>query len=306
MDRLARVTRSRLSSKRSSDVLSAFSASFAAANSIATSNFGNPDDPSPRLPSGREFAETWRHYNTQIRLAFAGHPFARWFGPFGWIDAAGTNPLGDLVAIIDELGFKFALADFLVTHDLAAVVDFACGDFDQHNEMDKHALTGLATFAGIRTLMRRLRSRSSPDTGGRSLMDLTSMVITSEFDREPLLSALEPAFNGRPGTNHWESASAILIGAGFRGGRVIGDFLTGERKKLGSGLVERTTLPQVRSPSGVPNKPYTGFPIDPKTGAISANGVYPSVRSIFPTVLAAFAAPRTHLRDARPLEAALA
>ncbi len=71
-------------------------------------------------------------------------------------------------------------------------------------------------FGGLSTILADLAARAG--TGdGVSLADQTTVVVLSEMNRYPQL-------NGRNGKDHWPHTSAMLVGAGVRGGQVIGEY----------------------------------------------------------------------------------
>lgn len=70
-------------------------------------------------------------------------------------------------------------------------------------------------FAELSQLMDILRA--TPGTTGRMLDEETTVVVFSEMGRTPNLNQLD-------GKDHWPYGSAMLIGGGFTGDRVIGGF----------------------------------------------------------------------------------
>lgn len=70
-------------------------------------------------------------------------------------------------------------------------------------------------FQGLGQLMQRLRQ--TPGETTPSLADETVVVVLSEMARTP-------ALNGLDGRDHWPHTSALLIGPGITGGRVVGGF----------------------------------------------------------------------------------
>jgi hypothetical protein len=68
-------------------------------------------------------------------------------------------------------------------------------------------------FAGLSQLMIELAAR--PGSGGGTLADETTVVVLSEMGRTPLL-------NGLAGKDHWPYTSAMIIGSGVTGDRVVG------------------------------------------------------------------------------------
>lgn len=70
-------------------------------------------------------------------------------------------------------------------------------------------------FDGLTTLMEILQR--TPGETEPTLLDETCVVVMSEMGRTP-------ALNTFAGKDHWPYTSAMLLGAGFQGGRAIGGF----------------------------------------------------------------------------------
>jgi hypothetical protein len=211
-------------------------------------------------------------YQQQLVAAVIGHLFSRIFPSSGL--ASGGQVTAAFKAEIEEHAFRFALADFLVRNDLSAVVDLSvwCGDY--HNENDTQALRMLVVYAGVQLLISRLRTTELPDQSGRSILDVTTLAMVSEFDRSPTLSALSAGSLNRPGTNHHGSVSVFLAGAGVPAGKTSGGFSNGH-------------------PDHAPFAKFGAFgpvPMDRDTGQPSINGEMISARTIFPTMLEIFGA----------------
>jgi uncharacterized protein (DUF1501 family) len=96
------------------------------------------------------------------------------------------------------------------------------------------------TFAGLTRLIDGLATRPGSTTGS-TLLDETVVVCYSEFSRTPKL-------NAQMGKDHWPVTSAMVIGAGVKGGRGYGattagveaetvDFATGARSATGMTLM---------------------------------------------------------------------
>ncbi|MEO0601624.1 MAG: DUF1501 domain-containing protein, partial [Myxococcota bacterium] len=108
----------------------------------------------------------------------------------------------------------------------------AGGNFDTHQDnRDQHAQWETA-FTGIGALMQEL------EAGG--LLSETVVVVVSEMTRTPRR-------NAQGGKDHWSTTSAMVLGAGVSGGRVVG----GSTDTLDS------------------------RPVDLETGEVTANGVTP-------------------------------
>lgn len=108
--------------------------------------------------------------------------------------------------------------------------------FDTHSANEIQGWHFQDLFGHLDTLMSALASRSGPD--GRPLAESTTVVVASEMAREP-------RFNVAEGRDHWTWGSALFMGAGVVGGRVVGafddglggrpmDLLTGEASDSGS------------------------------------------------------------------------
>lgn len=87
-------------------------------------------------------------------------------------------------------------------------------DTHAQNDVDQSVLwEGL--FAGL--LRLQLLLNETPGTKGGTLADETLVVVLSEMARTP-------ALNGLLGKDHWPYTSAMLVGPGITGDRVIGGF----------------------------------------------------------------------------------
>lgn len=112
------------------------------------------------------------------------------------------------------------------------------GGYDTHGDAAAQAPQQDELFAVLDTLMDHL-ARTPGDNASR-LIDEVVIVALSEFGRTPLL-------NGGGGKDHWPYGSALLVGSGVAGNRVVGrtdagliaqdiDFATGEASSSGSHL----------------------------------------------------------------------
>jgi len=84
-------------------------------------------------------------------------------------------------------------------------------------------------FTTLSDVMGNLRDTPAPEGG--VLADTTTVVVLSEMGRYP-------QFNGRAGKEHWTFTSALIMGAGVRGGQVVGgydDAAAGQQVDLASG-----------------------------------------------------------------------
>ena len=103
------------------------------------------------------------------------------------------------------------------------------GEWDTHSNNEFQDTMFEQLFSSLGTIVARLAS--SPGAAGGSLLDETVIVVLSEMGRTPLL-------NSASGKDHWTWTSAMILGAGLTGGRVIGswnDQLTGGGVDLATG-----------------------------------------------------------------------
>jgi hypothetical protein len=101
--------------------------------------------------------------------------------------------------------------------------------WDNHSDIDAQTGHYEDLFESLSALMIDLDTRSGP--GGGSLLDETTIVVFSEMGRTPLL-------NPGGGKDHWTWTSALVIGAGVAGGRVVGSYddgLVGQAIDLANG-----------------------------------------------------------------------
>jgi uncharacterized protein (DUF1501 family) len=87
--------------------------------------------------------------------------------------------------------------------------------WDTHANNDRQALHFNELFEYLAIALQDLDSR--PSASGGRLADETVVVIVSEMGRTPQL-------NPGNGRDHWTFTSAMVIGAGVRGGQVVGGF----------------------------------------------------------------------------------
>jgi uncharacterized protein (DUF1501 family) len=141
---------------------------------------------------------------------------------------------------------------------------------DNHLQADYHEIT----FGALSHLVDQLAARPGRAAGSK-MIDDTVVVVFSEMGRTPYTGG-EP---GHLGTGHWPLTSAVVIGAGVRGGRTFG-----------------ATTPASQ-----------GTPIDLATGQPSAAGIQPMYSHFVAGVLALCGAdPSAHLGDTPPFDAFIA
>ena len=125
-------------------------------------------------------------------------------------------------------------------------------------------------FAELTRLMQLLRSSGAP--GGGSLDERTTLLVLSEMGRTPVQ-------NSKGGKDHWPYTSAMLVGAGVSGGRVV----------------------------GASDGTLTGVPVDPATGAASGSGSLVTPASLAAGLLQRFGVdPEEHHPGVTPFSAPFA
>ncbi|MFN3696914.1 MAG: DUF1501 domain-containing protein [Pseudobdellovibrio sp.] len=245
------------------NVFSSFLNSFIGGNSISGSNFA----------TSTEFLSIFEAYKSEIRSIVNNHIFkTTWFSSSGATDIVATN------GYVDQLSFRFALAEFLVVKDLSTVVDILVpGEADFHNNANRDALFHLGLYAAYTILVRRLKKTEL--TPGASALEYTTVVMHSEFERHPIISHLDESSKLTPGADHWGPATSIwLAGKGVNKGKVIGDFKRG------------TSSSKFGSSSYNAFKPYYALPVDKSSGQVSLSGIFPHIKNLNPTILAIFGA----------------
>ncbi len=121
-----------------------------------------------------------------------------------------------------DLGVQSQLALDVLEQEISRVVQMEMGNFDTHNFNDAQGPNQELMFAGLAGLIDELSIRDGAEAGNK-MIDETVVVIVSEMGRTPLL-------NEMMGKDHWPVTSALVMGGGTSGGRVLGatdnDFLS--------------------------------------------------------------------------------
>jgi hypothetical protein len=140
-----------------------------------------------------------------------------------------------------ELGYSRSV---LIQH--AGFCDLA---WDSHSGIELQGQNFELLFQDLTAIMAELDARVG--TSGRPLSEEVTVVVLSEMGRTPKL-------NATGGKDHWTYTSAMLIGAGVAGGRVLGGY----------------------------DDTFIGVPVDPSTGEASSAGETLSAGSLGATLLA--------------------
>src|SRR5262249_32239145 len=119
---------------------------------------------------------------------------------------------------------EIALASFKAGVCVSANLDI--GQFDSHANNDKDQMKLIPEFlAGIAYLIRR--------AGDLKIRDQLVVVVQSEMGRTP-------SYNTGNGKDHWSIGSALFLGRGIKGNRVIG---ATDEKQFAVPLDPRTLKP---------------------------------------------------------------
>ncbi|MBK7829792.1 DUF1501 domain-containing protein [Nannocystis sp.] len=130
---------------------------------------------------------------------------------------------GDLLREIGVVGEIELARSFSAQIDLAVEalarglchsVQIETGEWDTHTDNARQGPLHDDFFAGLTQLVTALAARPGSAQGSK-LLDETTIVVVSELGRTP-------RFNGDKGKDHWPVTSALLIGSGVAGGRVVG------------------------------------------------------------------------------------
>lgn len=108
----------------------------------------------------------------------------------------------------DSIGSRLAMAFMCLKEGVSSFCTVNMDGFDTHqNHMSAHMplLTGFAR--SLKALLDYLAATNDPADATKKLIETTTVLVSSEFNRTPL-------FNGAGGTDHWQTASAMLFGAG--------------------------------------------------------------------------------------------
>jgi Protein of unknown function (DUF1501) len=203
---------------------------------------GTPADFTPRLPlDGTEEDLIRAHVlaRAEQRLAARGQLGHNQQRLQDFIDSLGrgdtlaaTADFGDF-GFTGDLVFQAQLAATALEQGLSFAAQIELGSFDTHDNNLDQIPRNEEFFAGLTALMDDLASRPGMEAG-TTMIDDTVVLVVSEMGRTPKL-------NDTGGKDHWPVTSAMLIGGGLPGGRVLGgtdDALYGSRVNLATGALD--------------------------------------------------------------------
>ncbi|WP_176737053.1 DUF1501 domain-containing protein [Oligoflexus tunisiensis] len=161
--------------------------------------------------------------NTQAQAAMSG-----WESAAGQLDQLYASGVGQKLILDPAIKSRYGVTEdwsaetlipsaFLtLAAGLSPYVTLSIDGFDTHsNHFAQHVPLMRQVAAQLATLISDLLATEDGLQPGSSLMDNTTILINSEFVRTPGL-------NAGSGTDHWPSASAILLGKGVQDNTVIG------------------------------------------------------------------------------------
>lgn len=116
----------------------------------------------------------------------------------------------------DNFGALLATSFQILKEGMARFLTVSVDGFDTHtNHLLSHLPAMAVVRAAVNGLLIRLQSTSDPDAPSKKLIETTTVLICSEFNRTP-------TFNAASGTDHWQTGAAIVLGHGVRDNTVIG------------------------------------------------------------------------------------
>jgi hypothetical protein len=164
---------------------------------------------------------------------------------------AGATSLGERDYTLD-LSVQIPLAVRALTQGLSWAALMQMNNWDTHRDNSQQGPQHQRLFAALLELCAALEREA--------LLDQTLVVVLSEMGRTPRL-------NNEAGKDHWPVTSALLLGAGVRGGRTLGatgdqldaqsiDLQTGAPGPSGKQLQASNLVAGVLEAVGVPPERY--------------------------------------------------
>jgi hypothetical protein len=211
---------------------------------------GIPADFTPRLPLDAAEEELIRAHvlaRAEQRLAARGQLGHNQQRLQDFIDSLGrgdtlaaTADFGDF-GFTGDLVFQAQLAAQALEQGLSFAAQIELGSFDTHDNNLEQIPRNEQLYAGLQALVDELVARPGM-AAGTSMIDDTVVLVVSEMGRTPKL-------NATGGKDHWPVTSAMLIGGGLPGGRVLGgtdDALFGRRVSLETGGIDEEDGVQIQ------------------------------------------------------------
>ena len=107
-------------------------------------------------------------------------------------------------------GHQVHLVVEAIRSDISPIITAGSGEFDAHNRHDYSYHRNAVTRAmeAVAAICEGLREHRTAD--GKTLLDRTTIVVSSEFSRQPWINELG-------GKHHWDANAALFLGKGVRG-----------------------------------------------------------------------------------------
>lgn len=116
----------------------------------------------------------------------------------------------------NSFGAMLATAFLVLKEGVSPYASVSMDGFDTHsNHLLMHRPLLSTLTAATSGLLRYLQEATDPDSATNKLIETTTVLICSEFNRTP-------SFNAAGGTDHWQTGSAILMGQGVVDNTVVG------------------------------------------------------------------------------------
>ncbi len=116
----------------------------------------------------------------------------------------------------DDIGARMALAASCLKQGVSRYVSVNGDGYDTHlSHFQRHLLAMRAFAKALGALVDFLATNNDPDDGSKKLLETTTVLVSSEFNRTP-------ALNAAGGTDHWQTGSAMLLGRGVRNDVIVG------------------------------------------------------------------------------------
>ena len=122
----------------------------------------------------------------------------------------------DCAGVYDQLSLAINALASGATRCATVQYSGMCGvSFDDHTNIDQHGMHWEGLFGHLAWALQQMDV--TPGPAGGSLADETVVVVLSEMGRHPQVNTLG-------GKDHWTFTSAMLVGSGVAGGRVVGAY----------------------------------------------------------------------------------
>lgn len=168
----------------------------------------------------REIEETLRKKDAMFAASHPDVPLAQDFRAYAdlarsTLDSSYPAHVRDMSSGLpgeDRTTKNARLAVEAIRQDLAPVVTVGSGEFDSHTKSQYagHSTSVLRAMKTVAAIAQGLEDHKMP--GNKTLLDHTTIVVTSEFSRDPRKNELG-------GKHHWSANAMMFIGKGIRRSR---------------------------------------------------------------------------------------